>query len=457
LSVAGDAAPPSYAWIEIGNRTTLVAVDENGSFRTGYRPTSLSAGAQTVTVAYRPANASVYLPANDTVSVRVTPATPSVDVKRVPREVGVGEPVDVAGSVSVAGTGVSNVSVRVLVDNETVTTARTTTGGRFDVAPAFPAWVGAGNHTLAIVVGRNRSAIAPRRVTTPLRVRATDPRLSMDVERHANATVTVRGRLATDAGRPLPNRTVVVSFANKTVGTARTNAQGAFVRRVAIPTDADGGRAIVGASFDGVGTSLSGATATRQISLPRQDASGSGPPLAVLGGAGLLVVGGLVVVFYLRSGVPGVTEAEASDRAGGPGGAGRGRGSVSIDGSSQAAALDPDALDVEATPGLATIRAYAALRAAIGPAVGVPEGATHWEFHEAVIQDLDSVGRDLDVERQDLDGGPLDGDDLADRLREVTIAYELAAFAPTAIDDDRAAAAVENVRAIVDTLDGEAE
>jgi hypothetical protein len=218
----------------------------------------------------------------------------------------------------------------------------------------------------------------------------------------------------------------------------------------------------VGVAFDGEGTNLDGTREQVDVELvpPADgaggdggdgaggDGSGVGPGSSTIGGwlpvglwptlgatLALLVVGVLgVIAVRRRSSADGETEVDeaASDSSTGPSGDADATAEADGPTPTEAAVERLDADDPDGAVELAYLGVRGTLAARL--ALDGARTGTHWEFLEA-------------CRRAGLD------DEGLDALEALTETYEQAAFAPTAVDSERARAAIERGRSL--PVDGE--
>lgn len=319
----------------VGERRIEATTDDTGVTTVAYRPTTASVDNVTRRITYLPPDTSPYFRSGDTVSVTVTPVTPSVTVDATDR-VSFGVPLVVTGRVTVEnGTTVTPVSglpvvVRVgdrplLVTvrsnatnatdptNETEVTlpvapanvtliepanqvepgpvGSTAVGGdpravvtddegRFRLEVPFPVDVPVGTHRINATAGGDGLAVGAATATTEIRVTSATTSLSLAGVSYDQpaGTVFVRGRLASLRGVPVANTPVGVRFAGTVIGEVETDDTGRFGGTLAVPASvvnevrADGFDTVpVEAVFAGAGTNL---------------APGRSPPAFVSIGAG---------------------------------------------------------------------------------------------------------------------------------------------------------------------------
>jgi hypothetical protein len=432
---------------------TEVAAD-NGTYRLQYRPTAIRTGDRTLSVRYRPTATSVYLPANESVAATVEGIRANVSLGTVSDEARYRDPVraDVRLTTIADGEqlGLQGVPLDLRVDGRTLADGRTNPSGALALAPRLPAGVGSGDRTLTLVGPTSNRAVTIESVRRPLRVDSTATTLdARAVQTGAGArSLRVVGQLRA-RGQGVPGQELEVRIDGRLVRTLETNATGDYRRTVPIPNasfPATGRDAVdVVVAFDGAGTNLEGASASRQVTVRSGEvASADGRlarPLAfmwanpfVVGAAGIAITGLLaagVFVLLRRRG--------AEDSTGGVEGGAKASGS---DGSKRGASEKLSEADVETVRealsdgayARAVLSGYATLRRGL-PVTDAPS-VTHWEFYRRASES----------------GLP---EAQLDALRDVTEAFEQVSFAGRPPDEAEAASVVEAVRNALREREGE--
>lgn len=417
--VAADGTPLAgqTVVVDTGRRTVTAETDDTGRFSLRVRPTTLAVGDRSVTVAYRPADTSVYLGANTTVDFAVEQTTGSLRVDG-PETARYGETLVVEGRLAVGDTPVSGFPVAVLLGERRLGTATTGQTGEFTLTAAVPADVPAGDRELTVVPAVTERGVTAAPATTTVTVGETATRLNLTVDELSGSTLELFGVLQTRSGTPVTDRRVTVQLDGQPVTTVST-ADGRFAATVDLPPAVQSADAVtVSVVFDGAGTNLDGATASRRVTLGGAGEGTSDDTLdtttvALVVGA-LVLVGGLALVWLLlgRDGDPAAGRGPARDDE-----------STATSDETPATAVEAAAAAVEnGDPRTAVTLAVAGLRASLGTA----PAATY-----------------RDLERR------VDGD-RRDRLAAVLDAYERVTFAGDDLDGDRARRAVETAREVVE-------
>ncbi|WP_142859604.1 DUF4129 domain-containing protein [Salinigranum halophilum] len=463
-SIASEDGPlgPREISLEVEGQTTRVTTSANGEFSLTYRPTVVPANASNLTVRYVPQNTSVYNDSRATVPVRIEPVTADVELETVSTETSFGEPVTARGSLAVDGEPVAGLPLAVSVDGVRVGTARTTENGSFVFEGSLPANSRSGTQSLSVGPAASGRAVDVAVAQSPVQVTETPTALSATVDETTQENVTALSGTLTAAGRPVADQRIVVTVAGDRVGTARTDAQGAYVVRV------DGESGLAQVTFDGEGTNLASAEAS--VDLPsdsdaeattpdESNASTSGvlegfgaaveefvallrsDPLAALTTPVGLIVSSLVLgvvglgavgVLRRRRDTTTVTPVGAVDTTVRTTGTGSTEQTVSGPAPRDLLASAMVALEAGTTDD-AVIDAYAAARRALTARLVDKRGRTHWQFFDACL----AAGTDADL------------------LRTLTEAYEAARYGSDDPSTAVAERAIAAARSLVET-DGQA-
>lgn len=450
--------------LAIGDQTIRGETDDEGQFSVTYRPTTVLVNRSTLTIQYVPATTSVYRATNATIPVTLSATTGNVSLTRTTSTAGFGDSVVVAGTVTVAGEPVSNLSLAVGVDDAALGTMRTNPSGAFTVQSPLPATPAPGVQQLTIddrVEGR-AVRIAP--VNESLQVRETATNLSATVTR-TDRGYSLTGRL-TAAGRAVTDQRIVVSVSGDRLGTARTAVDGSFALRI----DAGEANQTVTVSFDGSGTNLR--SVETRVTIPPTDTGDDGgrdatttpasaapavgdivtgeTPLTIdallaiittpvgLVLVGLLLGGGGLVIAALRrrgrrstpdASAP-VAESDTEPAAPARSDSAEPSPDEPVDSFSTAAS----ALS-EGTTDEAVVEAYAAVRAALATRLSADRARTHWQFFDACLAAVEDV------------------DD--DALRTLTETYETARYGAGSVSSTAAENALVAARSLLQPESGD--
>lgn len=435
----GEAVGGETVALRIGDRTVRTRTDDAGRFAVAYRPARRAVGEHRAPVSFRPTNQSAYASADATVAFAVEAVVPNVSVSTRPDRVAYGDALTVNGTVAVDGVGAPGVPVNATVGGVPVGTTETGPNGSFGLTVRIPTNVSDGARTVRVRVNQTGRALASAGGTARVAVNATPTALSITDTDARNGTAYVGGRLTTAGGAPVPNRTVRLAVNGTRVGSATTDATGAYETTVSVRERlrGDGATVRVVATYASPGN-LEPARATATLAFSPGEQSPPGWPIG-LGVAGLLGAAAVTAfVWRWRSGTGddrGVVAALAgtTDLAGGPQPPAGGDG---------ASGLSPDALLDAASDLLAddrydaaVVTAYAAIRRRLADADGAGVARTHWELFED--------------HRDDLPPDP------TRRLERVTETYERAAFATDSVAETAAEGAITDAQRLL--RDGETD
>ncbi|MDS0475726.1 DUF4129 domain-containing protein [Natrinema sp. 1APR25-10V2] len=423
-----DGAPIANEEIRltIGARTERVTTDATGAFTLEYRPREESLSTANLTIEYVPDPQSVYLGADANVSVSIEQVEPTVSLTETPSELSYGEGGAVTGELRVDGVAVDNVALPVTVDGQRVGTA-TARNGTFQTAVSLPASVDDGRRNLTVRLPFEDRALAAAATTTTVAVRQTKTTLSIDAVPAGDRSLTVDGTLETVAGDGVRGESVMLRVDGSTVATATTGANGTFEETVTLPDSVQGGEVTVTAAYEASRSNLKGATAHAVVAIGEAQ---PGPSNTVWLGAGFIALIAVSIGVWLarRSGgnEPTPTDSPETDNpAGEPAAAAR-----LADGEAVASLLDQARDQLAAgRPNGAARTGYAAVRRALASHVDARSALTHWEFYRTYRSDT--------------------ADDAA-LLRDVTEAYERAAFDRDGVSADEAAHVLERARHLCD-------
>ncbi|USZ69757.1 hypothetical protein NGM10_16810 (plasmid) [Halorussus salilacus] len=434
----GDPVADENVTLRVGNRTLDATTDGDGRFEVAYRPTLAPAGERARTVEFLPANESVYVRDDATARFEIRRVEPNVTIADASSPVGYNDTLSVEGSVAGDGVGAPDVPLAVTVDGVPIAQVRTAEDGSFDAAGRFPANVSPGDRRvdvgLALDTATSRAdgpvALAGANGTAAVTVEETRTSLSTTEVRTFNETVYVAGRLATEDGDPLANRTVDLRVDGRTIGNATTNATGEYATTATVSkgsVSADSSAEVVAAyspSDGNLGPARASATATFDANDSAFSAEQLG--LGVVGLLGVTILGAFVWRFRADEAERSDRETDADAQANAIADTGRPSPESLFD--SATVALEADEFDA------AVVAAYVAVRHLLSrgsrPVAGPLDssGRTHWEFYDACRAA----------------GLP---DERLRTLKQLTETYERAAFAPGEVPEAVATDAVASATA----------
>ncbi|TKX87179.1 hypothetical protein EXE43_04505 [Halorubrum sp. SS5] len=426
----GTAIANATIQVGIGEDTITTGTDANGTYTTTYQPLVVASDASTLTATYTPEPAAPYLSSTATtpIAVRGQSAT-SITVTNTTTTARFGNSVDVSGYINITGVdarSTAGLPITVQVAGEQLARTETTTNGGFVVQAVLPERIPPGETTLRVALATEDLILGPSNTTVPLTVASTPTSLSVETvtDEQETQNVSVAGRLTTDAGEPLADRSLQLHLGDTPVETVETDATGQYQTTIDRATIAAEGQTLT-VQFAPTGSSLEGSTAEQ--TLPVASTSPVRRP-ALVGGILILLGGGSLLVSrwrdgavwtQLRSQLGGTGTAQlasptpAETQTGEPAVAatrddGRVPAETSLIDRAQMAldAGDPDA---------AVQLAYAAFRAHAAEVVtDAPQ--THWELYEQYQKDHAE----------------------ATEVYQLTTAYEQATFAPDSVSVETA-------------------
>ena len=463
--------------IGVGNGTVTTETDADGRFSLEYRPTTERAGAGTWTVTYLPTNTSLYGRSSDREEVEVRQERGTVTLTPSPSTVAFGDDLSVSGRVEAAGRGVGDVPVAVTLDGTRLGSTSTNETGYYSLGVSLPANVSAGTvRAVARLPFKGRALTAPDASTT-VRVESTATTLTLEGNRTSARTVQVEGRLEARAG-PLADREVELVAEGTTVGVVRTGPEGRFSTAVDLSSAATATDSVtVTATYDRAGENLESARARitlgpseagrsgfgtlisdrirvliRRLTGSPSDASGAVPAqldgvfrvgAATFAVAGLSILGFLFVrrrkpLSWVRRVLdPGNGSADDASR------------NVAVQAADAAAVPDPASQSDESLlatarerlssgeTDAAVIAGYEAVRSRLVDRLDRETTMTHWELFRA-------------------HGSKLAAEDISG-LRQLTEAYERAAFSLQTSSEASTKTALENAERLLEAIDEAAD
>lgn len=456
----GSAIANRRIRFRVANQRIQTTTDGNGNFEFAYRPTRLRLAMDRVRIRYMPRNTSVYATATATLPVRVEQVTPSIRVARSPTRAGFNDVVRVSGRVSARGIAVSRVPVVIAIDGQRVARVTTNSNGSFATGVQIPAWVQTGSQRVRVRLPFNDRALAGTETTTRLTIAPTATSLSLSGSNIDVREVRVSGRLRTLAGTPVVNQRVSLWMAGDRLTTVRTTSGGEFRSTIEVPraVAARNESVTVVARFTGAGTNLNASEARTTIRLQMGSAAGfdaraggtAPSPLTTLFRLpgwqmiAIAVLTGLVVIgvaFVVGRRFVGRGAEAAVLNAFEPTALPSSESDAAVDDAGdepverEAVSESVTRLDrVEEVYGMASdeavLAAYWIVRDQLEIDTGVDGAQTHWEFYRA----CDERGFEKEPTAA---------------LERLTVAYERAAFAPTALSPEQIADALSDARTIL--------
>jgi hypothetical protein len=424
----GSAIGNENVTFRVGNRTFDIRTNDAGGFSLEYAPTNLPANATEVTLEYVPDNESVFDTSNETLPVEIATTDPTLELTEFPDSVAFDEEVTVRGTVQADGKAISDVPVALFVEDEQLGNATTNSNGTFVVRGRLPADVSP-NSTLRVSLPLENRTLTSTGEIVNVSIRRTDTSLTTNASHTDNETVHVAGRLTTDDGTPLDNRSVHVKMNGRTLAVVSTDRTGVYNATVLIPESLrDRENVTVEVTFDGSDTNLEPARIRESVSLVSTDGRTQLIAQAINAIASapwwmFLIVGSVLVP--ITYGLAGTFGSQPKDRE---------FPETTTDGAADSSGDADEAIDdellafareklAEGDPERATHLVYVAIRRELGREFGLGRPLTHWEFFDAC--------RNAGL-----------SEDRLEALRRVIQAEERVRFAATALPHDTAETAL---------------
>jgi hypothetical protein len=312
---------------------------------------------------------------------------------------------------------VSDVPVRVRIDETRLDTVRTDSDGRFRVDARFPAAVSSGEQSITVAYPLTERAVAATSTRTSVTVESTATTLSINADRAGSDEALITGRLRTTDGHDVAGQSVAIQTDGTTRTVVETNATGWY--QASVPVDSEpGSSTTIEARFERPTTNLESTSATTRLSTPARGEDSSG---ILWFGVGAILLGVIGTAAWsvrrrrMNSPVgsipdaPSTTTSEATDRT-----------------SRSKRLLEAAEATVNDDPNAAVRLAYGALRSALIEELSSAETQTHWEFYHACRE-----------------AGLLDAEGA---LRTFTEWYEQAAYSQASVDQSTAERALQTAR-----------
>ena len=402
----GSALANETVRVRVGERVSTVRTDASGSFSVTYQPIRAPTGEQTLSVAFLPADSSVYLGASSSVRLNVTATTAELSVVTDTSTVRFGDRFVVSGRAAVDGVVVPGAQVRVVVGGRTAGTVTTASDGTYRLATTLPATVPLGEADVTATVVPSDRAVRSESVTTTLEVQETETRLQLNTTALSADRIETAGRLETVDGTPVSGRPVELRVNGTTVATIDTGPDGRFERTVSLPASVSG-VAVVQAQYDEPSSNLAASSARRQVALGGSDTAEDvlpSVPVELLVGGGGALVSLLGIGWLLRRDTDSGAAVPSSTGEPEP---------VLADTSEGGTDMHEAGSLLEEGETEAAVRAlYGAVRQRLG--TDTDRTATHWEFFASVAGRVD--------------------DETAGLVERLTEAYEQVVYSPADVD-----------------------
>ena len=415
LSISGrlediDGTPLTNRTVELTTPRGLVQsqTNTNGEFTITHAPIQISAGETPLTVRYVPQATAGFRESETTVSPQISSLPSTLAVTSAPERLSNASTTNVSGEVMVAGQALAGVPVRVLVGETVLEETETTERGTFQVPISPPITTQTGEYTLTIEASDTGQAVEPTADKRPVMIEPVETNLTVSATRTNTTTVAVDGQLTRTDEQPLPPQLLPITIGNQAVGYVQTDQTGQFGSKFTL-TEAhpaiDGTEQTtpVAVQFTNETTHIAPARASTTVTFfPRQGLLGYGiPALVWVGGivGGVLVVGGVIAVWYYRNKTKENTESAQSDQLTVPGSTDTAESPSDTTHEPPASLFERAEAALDTTPEQALQLGYLAARRALAEELDDENAlsklsTTHWEFYRAV-ESTDIIDEEL--------------------------------------------------------------
>ncbi|WP_049923589.1 DUF4129 domain-containing protein [Halopiger djelfimassiliensis] len=424
----GSTVAETDGRILVGNEPVDVETWDNGTVEFEYRPAAEPLSTERLTVQYVPAARSTYLGTETSVPVSIEQTEGEIRNLEVSETAAYNESLSVTGDVVAAERPVDGAVVTVSLGDHDIGRLPVA-DGHFSESIPVPAAVADGDRTLRVSLPEGR-ALAPTTAARNVTITETETTLELEAERTNASAVRIAGTLATIDGDGLENQTVGILVDGESADTVTTDENGAISATIALAAETE--REIT-ATYDGAETNLEGATETVRLSpLAKSGTDGGfGVPTraSLLAGFGVITLAACLGWWY-RSRRESIREPPSWKST-------RQRSTVDREPGERSQAMGRVLLE-NAHTHLANGRSdeavracYAAARASFESDIEADrsDSLTHWEFYR-------QYGTDVGNETF---------------LRELTEAYERAAFMPATVSSEDAERLLETTRHVCDS------
>ncbi|WP_152423975.1 hypothetical protein [Natronorubrum tibetense] len=451
-TAAGEPIANEDIRLAVGNQEIQTETDETGAFEFEYRPISVPADTDTLTVAYLPDPKAGQLGAETTVPTEIEPVEPALSMSSVePDPLAYGDELSLETTLSVDGEPVdAAVPMAVTIDGTDVGTLPSDPDAEYDsligtantssaANVTVPATVPAGEQALTVEPAVTDRALTPTSATTTVTITETEPELAFEAARVDDETVALEGTVMVDDDG-VADVAVGIEADGTHLETLSTDETGTFEGTISLPADAADEDVELIAVHDDVETNLAETAIAATVAPP--GGAGGLPTWAWAVVAVVVLAGSGAAGYWWRVRGPSTTDAPsvAGDR--------RGPDEAAVETAAQTprspAAPEPDpavaqpllahAADRLAAgdPDTAVQTSYHAVRASLAVHLEATGTLTHWEFYRAYC------------------------DTAADRtesLQAVTEGYERAAFGRDGVADETAEPILERARELCGPAD----
>jgi hypothetical protein len=408
------------------------ADDGENQFEFEYRPTVQELDTESLTVEYLPTNESTLTRSETELDVQIEQDEPTISNVETTESVAYGDELRIDGEIDVDGVPVDGVPLAVSIGSEHLGTLNATDGS-FGGTGELPANISDGEGAVEVSLPFEEQALASTSAESPIQIGETETELDAEATAIGENEIAIDGQFGSADGEGLEGEPIELRVDGTAVETVATGPDGEFNESLAFPeTTAD--EVTVAATYEGAGTNLAAAESESTVAVP----GGGSSALDTVPPSALAVLGALAVVLVLtaigwwrRRGagdsstttVPEVTAAEPDPEV-------AARASREIAETLLSRARQQLA---NGRPDAAIRSCYAAVRHALAAGGDDTGGLTHWEFYRAYA-----------------------AAETNDQLRELTEAYERAAFTPEPVQGSTAERALARTRELCE-FDSEAD
>lgn len=431
VTTGGEPIANESIEIIVSDQPYFVDTDENGGFSLEFRPVDLPTGQNEIEAMYVPDPASEYLGSSTSVTLEVEQVTPTMTVTVEAESAGFGDTVSVAGTLAVQDVPVDGVTLEVVLDGMVVGEVGVEDGdfaGEFDV----PATIEPGEVPLEVRLPFEDRALAGVNASVDLTITETETDISLDGEFDADTeTLEITGELHTEAGEPVSDQPIQLSFDGAQPRTVQTTNDGTFSETVDVSDTAD--NVTIGATFDGSGTNLVGSEAEMTVAV--DGTPGTSTPWLTAAVVAVLLLIGTGGWWYRRRAREDETPETTAEQAT------RTPSMATPQVEDRQAILDA-AIDhfTEERFNEAVVLGYGAMRAQLGEHIAEDRAFTHWEFLDEIRTAAQQNGLP---------------EETVDQLAAATSAFERASFDRRGVTFDEATAVIDASKDVVTHDEGQ--
>ena len=256
--------------LRIAGKLVHTQTNEMGHFSVLYRPTTVTAGQQTITIQYLPDDSSKYLPSASSFNTTINRVRPEITINHRPSEVGYDDELIVWGSVTAENIGAANVPITVAINNQTMAHGQTNPRGRYELNISIPGSIPDGRQTLVTQLAMQDRALIGVETKSTVNISRTPTRITLSVRKVSWSNTSLKGRLRTADNVPINDARIRISGNRTNPITLQTNRTGHFNGNVTyLQEDSHSDRtAIIIAMYNSTNSNLGVAKTTTTIQVP---------------------------------------------------------------------------------------------------------------------------------------------------------------------------------------------